>query len=47
MKPKFAAPPQYEEGDDVLLNHDDAVRDAVDEKMRRREEIKWKEQILG
>ena len=38
---------EYEEGDDVIFNHDDAVRDAVDEKMRRREEIKWKEQILG
>ena len=22
---------EYEEGDDVIVNHDDAVRDAVDE----------------
>ena len=36
----------FVEGDDVIFNHDDAVRDAVDEKMRRREEIQWKEQIL-
>ena len=36
----------FTEGDSVVFGDDTTVKDAHDEKLRRREEIEWKEKVM-